>query len=239
MTTASDGAQPTRRTERRAETIAEIKSHAWRQLASDGTGGLSVRGIAREMRMSPAAFFRYFDNQYALITTLCVDAYTSLADAITTATATASTPEQGWRELCHGVRAWARDNAAAFALINGTPVPGYVAQPEETGPAAGRMMIAVASTYLAAVADGSADPAATDVPPLAAGPLLLSLADGSPVPDNPVTGIVLNAWASILGFVGAEAFGSLDRLVADTDALYDSHVTTVMRGMGFRLGSDN
>lgn len=230
--TAPDVGQPARRTVRRAATIAEIKSHAREQLAA--TGGLSLRGIAREMGMSPAALFRYFDGQDALITALCVDAYDGLADALTTAAESAATPTDGWRALCCGARDWARTNPAAFALIHGTPVPGYHARSDETGPSAGRVMLAVASAYLAAVESGEADPAVTGVPAVAAGPLLISLSDASSVPDSPVTAIVLNAWASILGFIAAEAFGSLDRLVADGDLLFEAHVRTVMRGMGFQ-----
>ncbi|QLY28127.1 TetR/AcrR family transcriptional regulator [Nocardia huaxiensis] len=225
----------TRRAERRAETIAEIKSLAREQLAENGTGGLTLRGIARSMRMSPAAIFRYFDTQSALVTALCVDAYNSLADAIADASQTPGLlPPDQWRAICHATRRWALDHPADYALTNGTPIPGYQAQPEDTGPAAGRIMASVASAYLAAIAGGDADPAATAVPALAAGPLLTAMLDGTELPDSPVPGIILNAWSSILGFISAEIFGSLRNLVSDTDVLFDAHVTTVMNGMGFR-----
>jgi Tetracyclin repressor-like, C-terminal domain len=48
-----------------------------------------------------------------------------------------------------------------------------------------------------------------------------------------LAGIALNAWASVLGFLTLEIFGSLTRLIADTDELYRAHVHTVMLGMGF------
>ncbi|SKW04552.1 TetR family transcriptional regulator [Mycobacteroides abscessus subsp. abscessus] len=41
-----------------------------------------MRGIAREMGMAPAALFRYFETQAALITALCVDANGALAQAM-------------------------------------------------------------------------------------------------------------------------------------------------------------
>ncbi|TLG00335.1 TetR/AcrR family transcriptional regulator [Nocardia cyriacigeorgica] len=224
---------PTRRAERRAATIAEIKLHARRQLATEGTGGLSLRAIARDMRMAPAALFRYFDSQASLITTLCVDAYDALADAMNAAEPGATTDPAGhWRAVCGAARQWALANPGEFALINGTPIPGYRAAPEETGPAAGRVIEALAGSYSAAVEAGVADPAATGVPSLPAGPLLTG--DGAPIPDSPVPGILLNAWASILGFIAAEVFGSLRELISDADALYDSHVRTVMRGMGYQ-----
>ncbi|WP_280385759.1 TetR/AcrR family transcriptional regulator [Nocardia wallacei] len=224
----------TRRAERRAETIAEIKSLAREQLAENGTGSLSLRGIARSMRMSPAAIFRYFDTQSALITALCVDAYNAQADAIADSLqAPGQRPPDQWRAVCRATRRWALANPADYALTNGTPIPGYQARPEDTGAAAGRVMASVASAYLAAITGGDADPAATAVPALPAGPLLTAMLDGAELPDSPVPGIILNAWASILGFISAEIFGSLRNLVPDTDALFDAHVTTVMRGMGY------
>jgi hypothetical protein len=39
--------------------------------------------------------------------------------------------------------------------------------------------------------------------------------------------------ASLLGYLVAEIFGSLPRLVDDTDQPYRAHVRTVMLGMGF------
>lgn len=226
---------PNRRAVRRADTVAEIKAVARQQLAESGTGGVSLRGIAREMGISPAALFRYFDGQNALITVLCVDAYAALADAITAGKDVApAAPAEQWRATCHSTRRWARDNPGEFALLNGTPIPGYHPAPEETGPAAAQVMVAVGSAYLAAVVAGDADPEATGMPPLAAGPLLTSLAGTDALPASPITGIVANAWSSILGFLAGEIFGSLGELVSDTDTLFDCHVETVMRGMGFR-----
>ncbi|MVU81935.1 TetR family transcriptional regulator [Nocardia sp. ET3-3] len=237
MTAGSgSGGGVTRRAERRAATTAEIKSLARRQLAERGTGGLSLRGIARDMRMAPAALFRYFDNQSALITALCVDAYDDLADALGVAVQAAqSDPAAQWRAACGALRAWALAEPSDFALINGTPIPGYQAQVEDTGVAAGRVVQAVAAIYVSAIAAGIADPARSDVPPLAAGPTLVAIYGAGELPDSPVPGIVVNAWSSILGFVAAEVFGSLCTLVADPDRLFEAHVTTVMRGMGFQL----
>jgi hypothetical protein len=37
----------------------------------------------------------------------------------------------------------------------------------------------------------------------------------------------------VLGYLVAEIFGSLPRLVGDTEQLYRAHLRTVMLGMGF------
>lgn len=223
-----------RRELRRAETIAQIKTLARRQLATEGTGGLSLRAIAREMGMSPTAPFRYFENQSALITALCVDSYNHLADAIAEAQRAADCgPASNWRVVCHAMRRWVLAHPAEFALIGGTPIPGYQAAPEETGPAARRFVNALTGAYLEAVAAGMADPEQTEVPAMSVGPLLAYLLDTQAAADSPIPGIITSAFASITGFLLAEAFGTLAQLVSDPDALFEAHLRTTMRGMGF------
>lgn len=87
--------------------------------------------------------------------------------------------------------------------------------------------------YAAAARAGAAAPDRTQIPEtLAAGRLLQDLAGGGGLPPR-LAGIALNAWASVLGFLTLEIFGSLTRLITDTDELYRAHLHTVMPGMGF------
>jgi len=58
--------------------------------------------------------------------------------------------------------------------------------------------------------------------------------DSAPTGDPALAGIVLTAWASLLGYLVAEIFGSLTDLITSTDLLYQAHVRTVMAGMGFQ-----
>lgn len=131
MAGAENARKPSRREARRQETIDEIKTLARRQLADHGAGGLSLRAIARDMRMTSAAIYRYFDNQSCLIGALCVDAYTSLGDAIAAARRGCSSepPARKWWVTSWAIRRWASDNQAEFALIFGTPIAGYHAPP--------------------------------------------------------------------------------------------------------------
>src|SRR6266545_2152697 len=226
-----------RRDERRLATIAEIKAIARRQLAEHGPGAVSLREISREMRMASSALYRYFASHDELINALCVDAYESVADALAAARDTRPTDDHAgrWWAICHAYRRWSLDNQPDFALIFGTPVPGHHAPASTTGPAAGRFATVPLDVYAAAVDAGAADPDHTPVPPtLEVGDLLQQLLDPA-IPDYPprLAGIALTAWASVLGFLVTEIFGSLPRLVTDTDQLYRAHVCTVMTGMGF------
>jgi AcrR family transcriptional regulator len=258
-TSAEPGPAPgtaplSRRQRQRQATVAEIKTLARRQLATQGPGALSLRAIARQMGTASSALYRYFASHDELISALCVDAYDALADALTAARDTQPPDDHAgqWWAICHAFRRWALDHPADFALIFGTPQPGYQAPEQATGPAAGRATQIPLHLYAAAVQAGAANPDRTQLPAslnLQVGELLHSLlgqavdqAAGNPTGDagDPAAGypprlaaIALNAYASLLGYLVAELFGSLTRLITDTDPLFDAHVRTVMLGMGF------
>jgi AcrR family transcriptional regulator len=231
-------AAPTRRARQRAAAIDEIKALARRQLADQGPGGISLRAIAREMGTASSALYRYFPSQGDLITALCIEAYDSLAAALAAARDARSAGDHAgrWAALCHAYRRWSLEHPADFALIFGTPLPGYQAPPQATAAAAGRSLAVPAQVYAAAVQAGAADPGRTCVPAgLQTGPLWSALAgDGPPACHPALAGIVLTAWAGLLGYLVAEIFGSLTELITSTDLLYQAHVRTVMAGMGFQ-----
>ena len=72
--------RPTRREQQRAQTLAEIKQLAMAQVAAGGVESLSLNAIAKDMAMSGAAIYRYFDGREQLLAALAVDAYTDLAE---------------------------------------------------------------------------------------------------------------------------------------------------------------
>ena len=244
---SADPVPLSRRQRHRQATLAEIKTLARRQLAEQGPGALSLRAIARQMGTASSALYRYFASQDELLSALCVDAYDALADTLTNAR-DAQPPDdhaRQWWAICHAFRRWALEHPADFTLLFGTPQPGYQAPEQVTGPAAGRATQVPLRVYAAAVHAGAADLNRTQLPPtleLEVGELLRTLLGeavgdtvGDTAADYPtrLTGIALNAYASVLGYLVAEIFGSLPRLIADTDRLYQAHVRTVMLGMGF------
>ncbi|WP_052057443.1 TetR/AcrR family transcriptional regulator [Rhodococcoides fascians] len=238
-------AAPSRREARRKETVDEIKTRARAHLAEHGPGGLSLRAVAREMGMSSAAIYRYFDNQSALIGALCIDAYTALGDSIDAARTDADPHDlqAQWWAMGHAIRQWTLAHPHDFALIFGTPIAGFHADAAVTGPAASRALLSPMVVYLAAVENGSADLTRCQIPELLEpgdlGAYLLDLQETALAKDIDrqhllrIAAVGLNAWASILGFLVSEQFGNLPRLVSSVDALYDSHLRTVLCGMGF------
>jgi AcrR family transcriptional regulator len=58
-----------------------IKETAWKQIAEFGAPALSLRAIARELKITAPAIYNYFPRRDDLVTALIVDAYTSLGDS--------------------------------------------------------------------------------------------------------------------------------------------------------------
>lgn len=123
--TDPDGQSPRERY--RAQVRAEIKRHAWEQIATAGVAALSLNAIAKQVGMSDPALYRYFASRDELITALIRDAYRSLADTVRAA----SDSGADLIRLARVIREWARSDPQRYFLIYGTPVPGYHA-PDDT-----------------------------------------------------------------------------------------------------------
>ncbi|MBD0742790.1 TetR/AcrR family transcriptional regulator [Streptomyces sp. CBMA152] len=124
--TDPDGQSPRERY--RAQLRAEIKQHAWEQIAAAGVPALSLNAIAKRMGMSGPALYRYFASRDELITALIRDAYRSLADTVRTAFDSGA----DLFGLAGVIRGWARSDPQRYFLIYGTPVPGYHAPDDIT-----------------------------------------------------------------------------------------------------------
>ena len=122
----------------RRETTAEILRLAREQLACEGAAALSLRAIAREMGMVSSAIYRYFAGRDELLTQLIMESYDSLGEAVRAGdelvTDRTDLPAR-WRATAHALRKWAFDHPEEWALLFGTPVPGYAAPVDTIGPA--------------------------------------------------------------------------------------------------------
>ncbi|MFJ6718126.1 TetR/AcrR family transcriptional regulator [Streptomyces sp. NPDC091259] len=200
----------------RIEVTAAIKDEARRQLAAEGAAKLSLRAVARELGMVSSALYRYFPSRDELLTALIIDAYDSVGAAAEAADATARTagapPRARWVSVCEAVRAWGLAHPHEFALIYGSPVPGYSAPLDTVGPAS-----RVANTCIGVLRAAHADRGLA-LPPLpeALRPEALRMtadfAEGLP-PE--VTVALVAAWAQLVGLVSFELFGQFNRVVED------------------------
>jgi len=115
-----------------------IKETAWKQIAEFGAPTLSLRAIARELKITAPAIYNYFPSRDDLVTALIVDAFTSLGDSQKSAIEAipATQLEARFSALGLAYRDWAIQYEQRYQLIFGTPIPGYVAPAEATLPAA-------------------------------------------------------------------------------------------------------
>src|SRR6188472_658153 len=122
----------------RAEITAEIVRAGRRQLATDGAAALSLRAVARELDMVSSAVYRYVASRDDLLTILIIEAYDALGGVVEAASAPGRGRTPAGRFLAAGraVRTWAVAHPHEFALLYGSPVPGYEAPPDTIAPAA-------------------------------------------------------------------------------------------------------
>src|SRR5579862_9020730 len=140
----------------RAEMIAEIKTIARRHLETDGAN-LSLRAVARDMGMVSSAVYRYFASRDELLTALIVDAYNALGETVEAADAAVADRtalRQRWMATARAVRGWALAHQAEYALLFGSPVPGYAA-PDDTIAAAARTPVVLLRILADGVAAGT------------------------------------------------------------------------------------
>ena len=213
----------------RIEVTAAIKDEARRQLAAEGAAKLSLRAVARELGMVSSALYRYFPSRDDLLTALIIDAYDSLGEAAEAVRDTASKPVERWIAVCEAVRAWSLAHPHEYALIYGSPVPGYVA-PDTTVPAAAR----VGLVLIGIVRDARQGPGLT-LPPLPAD--LESEADrmaGDFASDLPpaVAPALVAAWAQLFGLIGFEVFGQFHRVVEQREAFFRNAAGRLAHGVG-------
>lgn len=217
----------------RIEVTAAIKDEARRQLADEGAARLSLRAVARELGMVSSALYRYFPSRDDLLTALIIDAYDSLGAAAEGAHATAAErgadPHGRWIAVCTAARGWALAHPHEYALIYGSPVPGYQA-PQTTVPPAARVGRLLIDVVRDAVRDRG-----VEVPPLTAqvkGEAARMAADlASDLPPGVVAALVA-AWAQLFGLIGFEVFGQFHRVVEDREAFFVHAVGRLARDVG-------
>ncbi|NBE92889.1 TetR/AcrR family transcriptional regulator [Nonomuraea sp. KC401] len=216
----------------RAELTREITDIARRQLATEGAGGLSLRAVAREMGMVSSAIYRYFPSRDDLLTALIVDGYNALGEAVEQAGSACPRDDfpGRWLAACHAVREWAVAHPHEYALIYGSPVPGYQA-PQDTIAARVRDV----AVYGRIISDAWEAGAIT--PPADHAPEELERDAGSfrelmpGVPDAVIWRAV-SAWTALYGWVGFEVFGQFNNVIENRRTAFEHAMRLAADTMG-------
>jgi AcrR family transcriptional regulator len=258
----------TARERARAELTREIKEEARRQLATSGADGLSLRAVARSLGMVSSALYRYFPSRDDLLTALIIDAYNAAGSAVKAAIGPAGAEvgpagaevgpagaEVGpagadgararWGAACRSVRGWALAHPHEYALIYGSPIPGYRA-PSETVEPASRVPLALIAVLRDAVATGeitdAPPPSDAPAPGALAGPVAEQAAalasaiappEGPDVPPDVLVRAVI-AWTQLFGMISFELFGQFVGSFEPADALFEHAIAQMASFVGFR-----
>lgn len=221
----------------RAELTREIADVARRHLATDGAAALSLRAVARELGMASSAVYRYFPSRDDLLTTLIVDAYDALGEAAERADAGCAPDDlRGrWGAVCGAVREWALAHPHEYALVYGSPVPGYTAPQTTVGPAS-RVGEVLSAIVARGVADGVVEPGSGG----ADATLHPGITDRMGLagrPDGSLGARAILAWSALLGAVGFELFGHTHDVVDDPATYFAAAMDALAGLVGLPDGS--
>lgn len=205
------------------------------QLASVLPADLSLRAVARELGVTPSALYRYVRDRDALLTLLIIDAYDELADEVDAALAAAADQDHQHR-LDAGVlalRAWALREPSRFALLYGTPVPGYRAPGDQTLAPGIRVIAALAAVFESAWRAGVLRPIETALPAgVAEFAEQLRRDHGIEMPAANVAR-AYGFWSAVVGAVLFETFGQYGAdLASHRDEFLSFHVAGLAGTVG-------
>ncbi|WP_412169057.1 TetR/AcrR family transcriptional regulator [Curtobacterium flaccumfaciens pv. flaccumfaciens] len=255
---------PTARALARQTVTADILAAARTRLTDEGPAALSLRAVARDVGMVSSAVYRYFPSRDDLLTALLITDYDELGAAVEAAGAGAGpAPGARWVAMCRAIRDWSIAHPGDFALLFGSPVPGYAA-PRETVVPASRTTLALVRVVADAVgsgasgapgasgASGASDSSVTSTPGAAGRP-------GSPTAPTAAPGVAgpavadgvatlrsfgitlpdevlvrtLMAWTTVFGTISFELFGHFVGSVSDPAAYFDQVIVRLADDLGF------
>lgn len=217
----------------RAQTIADIVRLGREHLAVDGAAGLSLRAVARDLGVVSSAVYRYVENRDELLTLLLIDAFGELGDEVDAAVGGVAEEDHSGQFLALGraVRRWALREPASYALLFGSPVPGYAAPAERTTVPGTRVIVTLIGILDAASRAGhltAPGPKAVAVPTVLGADLAaIRNQFGLQMSDELVARGVL-VWSAVFGAVSFEVFNQYgpDTFSAPAE-LFDHHLAVL------------
>ncbi len=246
MTERGPSVSRTARERARAEITGEILETGRRHLAIDGAAGLSLRAIARDLGMASSAVYRYVASRDDLLTRLIIDAYNSLGETAEASEAAVDRADLTgrWTAICVAVRHWAAANPNEYALIYGSPVPGYVAPQDTIGPASrvSNLLVQILIDAPAGSASGRTGPGATQPGEPAEEP------DRWRTALSPVRSVIppevsdeeimagLMVWSALLGAISLELFGQFHNVVSEEPGDRDAFFAECVRRWAAQVG---
>jgi AcrR family transcriptional regulator len=216
-----------KRRDSRERIEAQIIELGRRHLVEHGATGLSLRAVARDLGMVSSAVYRYVSSRDELLTLLLVDAYSDLADTVDRVRD--AVHDDVWSDdvvaIAHAARSWAIDNPAGWALLYGSPVPGYHAPAEQTVGPGTRVIAALFDAVAAGIETGDIVLANYPAPQPISSDFERLRQEFSFPGDDPVIAKCFAIWAGVVGAISLEVFGQYGaNTLSDPRAMYDMQV---------------
>jgi AcrR family transcriptional regulator len=227
----------TRRERQREETREEILATAWRQIADQGIMALSLRAIAREMGITAPGLYRYYPSRDDLVTVLIIEAFNSFSTALETARDAYKAGDHvaRFRAICTAYFQWALSNPQKYALIFGTPIPGYVLD-NRAGPAAQRGFLALQNVIGEAHTAGKISGDAVTIRLPGALKIQYDVLRRYGMPYTPVvTHLALSTWSMIHGMTSLYLYGYFAGFLADQSGSFiNLEIEKMIRTLGYK-----
>jgi AcrR family transcriptional regulator len=225
----------TRRETLRQEMMQDIKLAARSQMAENGTAAISLSAIARELKVSQPALYRYYASRDDLVTALILDAFNDLANALENAAEHLPVDAYGPRLMAVilSYREWAMEHPVDFQLIYGNPIPGYHAPSQITAPASGRSFTVILTILARAYTAGVLKPQPEQLRAAAQMALALPKLETEILTLPKIIlylGII--GWYRIHGMIMLELFHHAQGVIKDTQLFYRHEVALLLQGMG-------
>lgn len=206
----------------RTELTAQIKRTARKHLAREGAAGLSLRAVARELGLVSSAVYRYFPSRDDLLTSLIIDAYDAFGAAAERAEAAIDRDDLlgRWRATGQAAYKWSGSHVAEYALIFGSPVPGYEAPEDTIGPAT-RFTGVLLGILVDAQQAGLRPPINGTISDEVNADLNELRTRISVNIDTEWLAAGLRAWTGLIGLISFIRFGHLHNVIDDHDLWFD------------------
>lgn len=171
--------------------------------------------------MASSAVYRYFPSRDSLLTALIIDAFDAVGAVAETAAGDRRTGFIGrWVAVALAIRGWALAHPHDYALVYGSPVPGYQA-PQDTVASALRVSLVGLGIVADGVAAGEIDPtAARSIPRVVHSDLARLREEAAPGLGDEVLARCLLAWTTLFGSISYELFGHFEGVVNHRDEFF-------------------
>jgi AcrR family transcriptional regulator len=222
---------PTRRERVRDATVLEIKGTARRLLVEDGPEALTLRAIAREMGMTPAALYRYFPSHDEIVAALCQDVLDEITRTLERArdAVAADDPVGRLMAACREFRRWSLAHPREFQLTYAGAADRPPVGHEEPGQylSFGAVFLGIFVEIWAARPFPVPDDA--DLPPDLTRQLrAFAAASATPLPLG-VLAAYLAGWVRLYGAVTIEVFGHLGFALTDAEPMFEAMLADMRR----------